>query len=90
MSNLDEVGGDYVEGVRAVRNFAGAVKLLLGGLLIAGIGISQAIFGWVGQGFVYRVLYPIPLVGLGLVLAWLGTLALKGEPPSEGEDDPAT
>ena len=85
MSDFKEVGEDFGEGVRKVRDATRAAKLLLSGVLMAGIGISQAIFGWIGKGFVYRVLYPIPLVVFGMVLAWLAAMALKGEPTQEVE-----
>ena len=76
-----------VEGITNVSRFAAKLKLLAGGFVIAGIGVTQAIFGWVGTGFVYRFLYPIPLIVFGGLMVWSGfALQVEAGLPPEDPD----
>jgi len=68
--DLKEIGGAAEEGIQAVRGAVFAVKTFFLGLMLVGVGVSQAAFGWIGNGFLYRVLYPIPLIGFGALILW--------------------
>ena len=75
----------FDEGLESFANVVTTLKLLVGGLVIAGIGVTQALFGWVGGGFVFRVLYPIPLILFGGLMVW-GSVVLSS-PLSSGPVD---
>lgn len=50
------------------------LKFILGGLVLAGLGISQAISGWIGSGVFYRIIYPCLCIPMALLLFSIGFL----------------
>jgi hypothetical protein len=39
-----------------------AVRWGIGGLVVIGIAVTQAIFGWVGDSLYFRIVYPVLLL----------------------------
>lgn len=61
----------------SVRMKYQGLKLALGGILILGAAVSQALFGWVGEGPFYRYLYPLLLLGVAAFFFLAGYRAWK-------------
>lgn len=63
------------------------VRWMLGGVLVIAVAVTQAYEGWVGDGFYFRVVYPILLLLASTVFFWVGYNAFvyTGELPIEPE-----
>lgn len=65
-----------------------AVRWFLGGVLVIGISVTQAVFGWVGDGVYYRWVYPVLLLVGSSVFFWVGYQAWNyNEETSEEKAD---
>lgn len=68
-----------------------AVRWSLGGAMVIGIAITQVVFGWVGDGVYFRVVYPVLLLASSALFFWVGYRAwnyaesapIEWESPSE-------
>lgn len=63
------------------------LKFVLAGILAIGIGISQAIYGWVGSGMYYRILYPALCIPIGLLVLCIGLFAFLANDSPEAETE---
>lgn len=53
-------------------------KFALGGLIFIGLGLSQAIYGWISDAMFARILYGVVGTVLGLAMFFGGGFALWG------------
>ena len=59
-----------------IRLFTTNVGLMIGGLVMMALGLSQAIFGWISDGIFARALYGLVGTGLGLAVFFGGCFSL--------------
>jgi threonine/homoserine/homoserine lactone efflux protein len=48
------------------------IRMMFGGVVLVGIGITQAIFGWIGESTYFRILYPVICFFVGTFCIWWG------------------
>ena len=71
--------------VSELRTKVTGLRFLLGGVVLTGIGISQAATGWIGDGVYQRWVYPILCFIMAVVCAWIGYQAIA--PPADDVTD---
>ncbi len=69
------------------------LKFMLAGIVVIALGVTQAIYGWVGTGMFYRILYPAVCIPMGLLVGTIGFLAFmvkdEDEPTSDTAQEPS-
>jgi hypothetical protein len=56
--------------------------------MVIGLAVSQAIYGWVGDGVFFRVVYPALLLAGSTLMLWVGYHAWNFTPESPTESEP--
>lgn len=65
-----------------------AVRWSLGGIIVVGIAITQAIFGWVGDGIYFRIVYPVLLLAGSSLFFWVGYRAWNYSEATPAKEKP--
>jgi|688.fasta_scaffold92056_6 hypothetical protein len=66
-----------------LRTVIQAAKFLLAAPVLIGIGVSQILYGWAGNGFVPTFIYPAVCFLMAVGCGYIGYQFLFGKPESE-------
>ncbi|RCS52840.1 hypothetical protein DTL42_08385 [Bremerella cremea] len=58
--------------MRKIKTIYSASKWFLGGFVLVGVGITQAIYGWIGEAMWMRALYGVVCPLLGILISLIG------------------
>ncbi|PQO26982.1 hypothetical protein [Blastopirellula marina] len=65
--------------MRKIKTIYTASKWFLGGFVLIGVGVTQAIYGWIGEAMWMRALYGVVCPLLGILISLIGYAILYSE-----------